>query len=81
MPFYKARFLLFVVSIFLLGSFLILGGIEQADAEPGVSATFEASSWNFLPVVRGQVQGPTPTPTLPPPSSTPDHMTVYMAWK
>ena len=69
MPSYKARFLLFVVILFLVGAFLVRGGIEQADAEPDGPATFNASAWNFLPVVRGQAQGPTPTP--PPPSSTP----------
>jgi hypothetical protein len=69
---YKPRFLLVVVCIFLLGSFLVRAGLPPADARSDKVLTFHASAWNFLPVVHGQVSGPAPTPTSEPPADTGD---------
>ena len=63
MPAYTPRFLLVVVWLFLLSSFLVRAGLPPADAGPFVSATLHGSAWNFLPVVHGQVPGPTATAT------------------
>ena len=67
----KARFL-GVVSLFLVGSFLLYSGIKQVDAELAMTTTLQPSAWSFLPVIRrGQVQEPTVTATILPPLPTP----------
>ena len=35
-----------------------MAGIESVDAEKALLPTLDASSWNFLPVIRGHVQEP-----------------------
>lgn len=70
------RLLLFV-GILLLAALLVLWrGILPAQAElsitatPSITRTLHPSDWSFVPVVRGEVVGPTVTPTLPPPTVT-----------
>jgi len=64
----KARFLLGLALLVFMGS-LLHALITPADAAPVTTTpTLDAVAWHFLPVVRGQVQGPpAPTSTAPPP--------------
>ena len=69
---------LFLVSItLLLAAFLVLWqGIAPAQAElaitatPSITRTPILSDWSYMPLVQGELVGPTVTPTLPPPTMT-----------
>lgn len=69
---------LFLVSItLLLAAFLVLWqGIAPAQAElaitatPSITRTPILSDWSYMPLVHGELVGPTVTPTLPPPTMT-----------
>ena len=66
-----ASFLLAILIAILGGVFLSGFGTYLAEADVLVTPTLYASAWNYLPIVRGQTQGPTTTPLPPLPTLTP----------
>lgn len=68
----RTKLLYFLIAVLLLTGIMVMPSIDRAvQADPAVTPTLIASAWNYLPIVNGEVQGPTTTPQPPAPTSTP----------
>ena len=66
----KANLFLVILIMVLGGSFLSAFGTDLVEANPLATPSLTASAWNYLPIVRGQLPGPTFTPGPPLPTAT-----------
>lgn len=64
----KARIFLVVLVLVVAVAAFVSAGTAVLDAQPAITPTLYVTAWDYLPAVMGEKQGPTPSPTSPPPT-------------
>ena len=65
------RGLILIALLLLVVGWIAISSVSKIEAEVDITPTIIVSDRNFLPYIRGLVQGPTTTATLPPATITP----------